>query len=258
VHSAPRERAKTSWARPHIPAYSCDVSTVVLVRHGRTAANATGVLAGWSPGVFLDDEGEAQVERVAQAISSVELNALITSPLDRTQQTAEAILAGQRASGYQPGFHVEPRVGECHYGEWTGRPLEELSSDPLWAAVQAHPSSVTFPGNAGESMAQMQLRATSAIREWNATLGPDALYCVVSHGDVIKAILADALGMHLDHFQRIQVDPASISIVHYSSLRPFVVRTNGSPDSLSGLAAQMDARRKAGSSDAPVGGGSGS
>ena len=233
------------------------MSTVVLVRHGRTASNATGVLAGWSPGIFLDDEGEAQVERVAHAMSSVELNALITSPLDRTQQTAEAILAGQRASGYQPGFHVEPRVGECHYGEWTGRPLEELASDPLWAAVQAHPSSVTFPGDAGESMAQMQLRATSAIRDWNATLGADALYCVVSHGDVIKAILADALGMHLDHFQRIQVDPASISIVHYSPLRPFVVRTNGSPDSLTGLAEQIAARRTAGSSDAPVGGGSG-
>lgn len=232
--------------------------TVVLVRHGRTGANASGVLAGWTPGVFLDEEGEKQAAAVASALGQISLTAVVVSPLDRTQQTAEAIMRLQRESGFDPGFHVDARVGECRYGSWTGRSLGELASESLWAAVQAHPSSVTFPGEEGESLAQMQHRATSAIREWNSTLGPDAVYCVVSHGDVIKAILADALGMHLDHFQRIQVDPASVSVVDYTPMRPFVVRTNGTPESLAPLVAQVVERRETGSSDAVVGGGSGS
>ena len=239
-------------------AYSGPMPTVVLVRHGRTGANATGVLAGWSPGVFLDDEGERQAQAVAVSLGDVELAAVVTSPLDRTQQTAEAILRLQQESGFAPAFHVDPRVGECRYGSWTGRSLSDLASEPLWATVQAHPSAVTFPGEDGESLSQMQHRATAAVREWNSVLGPDSVYCVVSHGDVIKAILADALGMHLDHFQRIQVDPASVSVIDYMPMRPFVVRTNGAPDSLQPLVAQIAARRQSGSSDAAVGGGSGS
>ena len=230
----------------------------MLVRHGRTGANASGVLAGWSPGVFLDDEGENQVRAVAEGLSVIALAAVVTSPLDRTQQTSEAILRGQRDAGHAPAFHVDPRLGECRYGDWTGRSLGDLAEEPLWKAVQAHPSSVTFPGDEGESMATMQHRATSAIRDWNLELGPEAIYCVVSHGDVIKAILADALGMHLDHFQRIHIDPASISVIDYAPLRPFVIRTNGTADSLAALAARIADRRDAGSSDAAVGGGSGS
>lgn len=216
------------------------------------------MLAGWTPGVFLDEEGEKQAHTVAGALSHVSLTAVVTSPLDRTQQTAEEIMRLQRESGFDPAFHVDARVGECRYGSWTGRPLSELASESLWPAVQAHPSSVTFPGDDGESLPQMQHRATVAVREWNASLGPEAVYCVVSHGDVIKAILADALGMHLDHFQRIQVDPASVSVIDYTPMRPFVVRTNGAPDSLAALVAQMAARREGGSSDAAVGGGAGS
>lgn len=230
---------------------------VVLVRHGRTAANASGVLAGWSPGVFLDDEGEQQARDVAGALGAIDLAAIITSPLDRTQQTSEHILREQKHAGRDPAFHVDPRVGECRYGDWTGKALSDLAGDALWKAVQAHPSSVTFPGDEGESMATMQHRATTAIRHWNDELGAEAVYCVVSHGDVIKAILADALGMHLDHFQRIQVDPASVSVIDYSPMRPFVIRTNGGADSLTPLARQIASRREAGSSDAVVGGGGG-
>jgi probable phosphomutase (TIGR03848 family) len=233
------------------------VSTVVLVRHGRTHANTSGVLAGWSSGVFLDEEGEEQVQRVAAALADIPVTAVITSPLDRTQQTAEAILAAQRAAGHSPQFHVEPRIGECRYGEWTGRALADLAQEPLWSSVQAHPSSVTFPGAEGESMLAMQHRATSAIREWNATLGEEALSVVVSHGDVIKAVLADALGMHLDHFQRIHIDPASLSVIHYTPHRPFVFRTNSSSESIGAFIQGVVHKRKAGSSDAEVGGGAG-
>lgn len=221
------------------------MATVVLIRHGRTTANAEGVLAGWSPGVFLDAEGEAQALRTARRLADTQFEAIIASPLDRTMQTADAL--GQ----VHPDVvrHVDERFGECQYGEWTNRKLSELAEEPLWRAVQAHPSSVTFPG--GESMTAMQHRAVSAIRDWNARLGDEAVYAVVSHGDVIKAVLADALGMHLDAFQRIQVDPCSVSVIRYSELRPFVVRVNDSGSELGSLKA------KSNGSDAAVGGGAG-
>jgi probable phosphoglycerate mutase len=159
-------------------------------------------------------------------------------------------------------------VGECKYGDWTGKPLKELAKDPLWPVVQAHPSAVTFPGPQGESMLDMQHRAVSAIREWNARLGKDATYLVCSHGDVIKAIIADSLGLHLDQCQRIIADPCSLSVIRYTTLRPFLLRLNdtgGGVDDL--LPRQEPADGGSGetgeggstseSSDAVIGGGAG-
>ncbi len=234
------------------------MTTVLLVRHGRTASNATGVLAGRSPGVGLDDTGVDQAMKAAERLAALRLEAIVSSPLERTRETAEAILAGQRRQGARgrsrPEIHLDERLIECDYGAWTGRELKDLARDPLWKVVQSHPSAVVFPE--GESMSQMQARAVAAIRAWNARLGDRAVYAVVSHGDVIKAILADALGMHLDQFQRIQVDPASVSVISYTETRPFVVRSNDIGGDLSGLAPSSRRRRR--SSDAPVGGGNGS
>lgn len=228
------------------------MSTVLLVRHGRTSANANGVLAGWTPGVVLDERGQEQAAAAGQRLAPLPLAALISSPLERTMQTAEAIAAAQRPDVAR---HVDDRFAECRYGDWTGRPLKELAKDPLWKVVQGHPSAMVFPGAEGESMTSMQHRAVSAVREWNATLGEKAVYAVVSHGDVIKAILADALGMHLDQFQRLQVDPCSISVVSYTAVRPFVVRMNDLGSDLAGLVPKPG--RKARGSDAAVGGGAG-
>ena len=138
------------------------MATVVLVRHGRTQANATGVLAGWSDGVLLDEHGQAQAAAVAQRLAGVTLAGIVSSPLERTRQTADAIASAHDARPLD--IHLDEHVGECHYGEWTGKELKKLAKDPLWKAVQSHPSSVTFPG--GESMTAMQQRATSAIRRW--------------------------------------------------------------------------------------------
>ena len=224
------------------------MATVVLVRHGRTKANVDGILAGWSPGVFLDEEGERQARELGERLAAVPLDAIVASPLDRTQQTADAIATRQP----QAARHADDRLGECRYGDWTGRSLADLAAEPLWPVVQAHPSAAAFPG--GEAMAAMQSRAVAAVRSWNAELGPEARYAVVSHGDVIKAILADALGMHLDAFQRIQVDPCSVSVVRYAELRPFVLRVNDS-GSLGSLAAKREGSVEG--SDAAVGGGAG-
>lgn len=230
------------------------MATVLLIRHGRTKANAEGVLAGWTPGVDLDETGREQARRLAERLAPVPLVAAITSPLERTIETADLMLGDREGIAR----HVDERVGECRYGDWTGGALKTLAKDPMWSVVQSHPSAAVFPGPEGESMAHMQHRAVSAVRDWNARLGADAIYAVVSHGDVIKAILADALGMHLDQFQRLRVDPCSVSVVDYTPLRPFVERSNDTGGSLAGLARPAKGRkRRRASSDAVVGGGAG-
>jgi probable phosphomutase (TIGR03848 family) len=230
------------------------VTTVVLLRHGRTTANTAGVLAGWTPGVRLDETGLTQVQAVAQRLAAVPLAAVVSSPLERCQQTAGAVVADRELE-----LQTDDRFGEARYGDWTGRPIKDLAKDPLWKIVQQHPSAAVFPGPEGEGLAQTQARAVAGVREWNAKLGPDAVWLACSHGDVIKAVLADAFGMHLDQFQRIVVDPASLSVVSYTETRPFVVRVNDTGGDVSGLIPPKKKRRsrRAAGSDAVVGGGAG-
>jgi probable phosphomutase (TIGR03848 family) len=229
------------------------VTTVLLLRHGRTTANTSGVLAGWAPGVHLDDIGHKQAADTAQRLRDLPLAAVVSSPLDRCRQTAEPVVADRAGTD----LALDDRLGECHYGDWTGRSLKDLAKDPLWKVVQQHPSGVVFPGAGGEALATTQSRAVAAVREWNEKLGPDAVWLACSHGDVIKAILADALGVHLDGFQRIVVDPASISVIQYTPMRPFVLKMNDTGAGLAGLAPPKRRRRRRASSDAVVGGGAG-
>jgi probable phosphoglycerate mutase len=235
-----------------------DVTTVLLVRHGLTATTGQ-LLTGWTPGVSLDDRGRAQAAALAARLAPVALAAIVSSPLERCRQTAESIAATR--NGHPVSVVEDPRLGECRYGDWTGKPLKELEKDPLWPVVQAHPSAVTFPGPEGESMLQMQHRAVSAVREWNSRLGKDATYLICSHGDVIKAIVADSLGLHLDQYQRIHADPCSLTVIRYTPLRPFLVRMNdvgGGVDDLLPRPADAAERRAGSESDAVVGGGAGS
>ncbi len=228
------------------------MTTVVLVRHGLT--HLTGpVLAGWTPGLHLDERGEKQAVAVAERLRPLPLAAVVSSPLDRCVDTAAAILAGRDSE-----LQVDERLGECRYGDWTGRPLKELGKDPLWKVVQAHPSAVVFPGPEGEALRDTQVRAVAAVRDWNSRLGPDATWLACSHGDVIKAIVADAMGLHLDQFQRIMIDPCSVTVIRYTELRPFVVRVNDTGGGVTDLLpARKKGRRRKASSDAPVGGGAG-
>ena len=228
------------------------MTTVLLVRHGLTDANASGVLAGWTPGVHLAERGKEQAMALAERLAKVPVAGIVSSPLERCQETAAALVGGRDIQ-----VDTDERLGECHYGDWTGQELKKLVKDPLWKVVQAHPSAAVFPG--GESLRDTQARAVAAVREHNAKWSGDATWIAVSHGDVIKAILADALGMHLDLFQRIVADPCSVSVVRYTELRPFVVRMNDTGGAVDDLLPPKSARRRRKpSSDAAVGGGAGS
>jgi probable phosphomutase (TIGR03848 family) len=202
------------------------VTTVLLLRHGRSTANSDGVLAGWTPGVSLDERGREQADDVAKRLADLPLAAVVSSPLERCQAMVQPLLKGRAGLP----LAIDDRLGECRYGDWTGRQIKELAKDKLWRVVQAHPSAVTFPGAGGESLRDMQQRAVAAIRDWDIRLtreaGPDAVWLACSHGDVIKAVVADALGLHLDLFQRITVDPGSVTAIRYTKLRPFLIRLN--------------------------------
>lgn len=228
------------------------MATVILVRHGRTGANASGVLAGRSPGVHLDDAGREQAAATATRLTEVPLAAVVSSPMTRCRETAAPI-----ASGRGLRVRTDRALIECDYGSWTGRPLKELAREPLWKTVQAQPAAAVFPD--GESLLAMAARAVHAVRRRDALLaaehGAEAVWVAVSHGDVIKAVLADALGTPFDLFQRVHVDPGSISVVRYTDARPYVLGVNTHAGDLGWLRPPRRGRRR--SADAPVGGGAG-
>jgi probable phosphomutase (TIGR03848 family) len=230
------------------------VGTVILLRHGRSTANTEGVLAGRNPGVALDEHGRAQAQTLVERLALLPLAAVVSSPLQRCRETLAPL-----AQARELEVTVDDRFTEMDYGDWAGRELRTLVKEPLWKVVQSHPSAAVFPG--GEGLATMQARAVAAIREWDAKLvtehGPQMLWLVCTHGDIIKAVLADALGMHLDGFQRIVADPCSISAVTYTEIRPFVQRINDCDDDLRSLVPAKRRRQRRLSSDATPGGSTG-
>jgi probable phosphomutase (TIGR03848 family) len=233
------------------------VTTLILLRHGRSSANVSGVLAGRTPGVELDDTGRAQAEKLVGRLDGVPVAEIVCSPMLRCEQTVAPLAT---ARDLTPA--TEPELAEVDYGSWTGSDLKNLVKEPLWKVVQAHPSAAVFPG--GEGLAGMQARAVAAVRRHDARIaaehGPTAVWVACTHGDVIKAVLADALATHLDNFQRIVVDPSSISVVHYTETRPFVVRVNDLGGDVAGLVPPKPKRRRKAtrrSSDAVVGGDTG-
>lgn len=211
------------------------MATVVLVRHGRSTANSAGVLAGRLPGTTLDEVGVEQARAAGARLVDVPLAGVLCSPSERCLETARAVLGGRHP---EPATTVHPGLDECDYGTWQGGRIADLAKEPLWELVQRQPSAATFPG--GESVRAMQQRAVEAVRAHDAAVeaehGPGAVWLAVSHGDVIKSLLADALGLHLDQFQRLHVDPASVSVVRYTRERPYVLATNTHAGDLGWLA----------------------
>lgn len=224
------------------------MATVILARHGRTSANATGVLAGRTPGVRLDEVGVEQAQLASARLEGLALSAAFTSPMERCKETSALLLSG---SGVKA--RVERGLNECDYGDWAGKPISELVQEDLWKVVQAHPAGVRFPS--GESMAEMSARSVAAVRRCDSRVaqehGDGAVWLAVAHGDIIKAVLADALGMHLDAFQRIVVDPASLSVIKYTPKRSYVLAMNSNAGSLAHLAQQGE------KPDRQLGGGAG-
>lgn len=201
--------------------------TVIVLRHGRSTSNTAGILAGRSEGVDLDERGREQAVGLIDRIGDLPIRALVTSPLLRCRRTVEPLAESLCLEPL-----VDDRLAEVDYGDWTGRKISELAGEALWGVVQSHPSAAVFPG--GEGLAQVQARAVATVREHDRRLAlelggedaADVLWLACTHGDVIKAVVADAYGMHLDGFQRITADPGSVSVIRYTQMRPFVLHVN--------------------------------
>jgi probable phosphomutase (TIGR03848 family) len=191
---------------------------VLLVRHGTTPTTGA-VLPGRAPGLHLAGAGLAQAEAVAARLAALpRIDAVYASPLERTRETARPIGAARDLA-----VKVERGLLECDFGEWTGRPLKELAKEPAWKTVQRYPSGFRFPG--GESFTEMSARITGTLQRL-VERHESGVVVAVSHADPIKAAVADALGTHLDLFQRINVSPCSVTAVHYGPGGPAVLAVN--------------------------------
>ncbi len=230
------------------------MAIVLLLRHGHSTANAAGVLAGWTEGVGLTDAGRAQAEGLAARLSPVGLVRAVSSPLERCRETAALAV---------PGLDVgtDERLGECHYGAWTGRALSEAAKDPLWRVIQDDPASATFPDSEdhrAESLGQMAERVVAGVRALDAEVeaehGRAAVWLAVSHGDPIKAVVAEAVGAGVAGLQRVRVDPGSVTVVHVAPTRMVLLASNTQAGDLGPLLA-LPTSHEAG--DSTVGGGAG-
>jgi len=176
---------------------------VVLVRHAHSTANLKGILAGRDNRVSLSPRGKEEAQQLAEYLSSIDFDAVFSSPLRRCLDTLAPYLSQSKKK-----VQIREELIEMEYGRWSGKPLSVLAKEDMWKTIQSRPSTVRFPG--GESFGEMSLRANQSVLD--EAKGHRRIL-VLSHGDVIKAIAAFHLGSPLDSFQRISIDPASISII---------------------------------------------
>jgi probable phosphomutase (TIGR03848 family) len=190
----------------------------LLIRHAVNDVMKSKRLAGWMPDVHINEEGRSQAEAVAERLRHLAIRAIYTSPLERTRETAEPL-----ARELNLEVQIREGLGEVKYGDWTGRSLEELAKLDVWRVVQLYPSGMRFPG--GEAIREMQARIVNEL-EAIAADHPRDIVAIFSHADVIKAALAHFLGVHLDLFQRIVINPTSVSVVQLTPYGPQVLRIN--------------------------------
>ncbi len=189
------------------PGHGGEVTTVLLVRHGLCDPVGRSI-AGRGPGVHLNPAGRGQVEALATVLARLPIAAIYAGPLERARETAAPL-------GQQLGLPIRlsEELDELDYGEWTGRTLQSLAEDPLWQRYNRERGAVRIPG--GETMGEVAARASRAMAAMCAAHA-GALVAAVTHGDVIRALLAVCAGMALDHMLRLEIAPGSVSVVRFS------------------------------------------
>lgn len=195
------------------------MTLLLLIRHGMNDW-VHGRLAGWTPGVHLNEQGQAQAQALAERLADLPIAAIYTSPLERAIETAKPIAATRGLP-----LRVIENIGEVRYGEWTGGELKELSKHELWPGVQFYPSGTRFPG--GETLGEVQNRAVAALDALRAQ-HPKEIIAAVSHADLIKLVISYYIGMHVDLFQRLVIDPCSLTAISFGPMGPRLVAFNDS------------------------------
>jgi len=193
---------------------------IILVRHGQNSMVGKR-LAGWLPGVHLNEVGKAQAAALAERLRAQQgkIHALYSSPLERTMQTAQYLAEAL-------ALPIEPleEIAEVRYGEWEGQSIHDLSKLDEWKIVQAFPSAMQFP--AGERMRDFQMRGIAAVEKIASRLEDKQRAIIVGHADIIKAIAAHYAGIHFDLFQRLVISPASMTIIGLTPYAPRLICLN--------------------------------
>lgn len=193
----------------------------LLARHAAPDL-AEGTLAGRMPGVYLSLQGQRQAQRLADRLVALPIAAIYSSPLERTLQTAQPL-----ASALKLPVQICESFAEIDFGDWTGKRFDELAADPRWQEWNTFRSSAALPN--GGMMLDVQLRAVTALQSLHRQHA-DQVVVIVSHGDVIKAVVAHYLGVPLDLFQRIEISPASVSVIALHGWGAQVLRLNDTGD----------------------------
>jgi probable phosphomutase (TIGR03848 family) len=229
------------------------MTRIVLLRHAHSSANAKAILAGRAPGVDLSDRGRKESQDVAKRLKEINFSLIRVSPMERCAQTIEPLIAHlSKSGGAKPIIEVESDLVEVDYGKWTGRKLSILSKDKAWKVVQNTPSAMYFPD--GEGLLDVQARAMRALNS-AANAPGTGVKLLVSHGDVIKSIVASVLGTHLDHFQKIVIDPASLTVLDFNGVDYRVLTLNSTTAPIADFLKEESSKKKGVS--ALLGGGSG-
>jgi probable phosphomutase (TIGR03848 family) len=203
------------------------MARIVLLRHAHSVANEKNLLAGRTAGISLSKTGKEQAKDLINRLGNIQFDEVAISPLQRCRETIDPWLD---ATGTKSRIVVDDSISEVDYGNWSGKTLASLRRKAQWKVVQDFPSQMTFPE--GESLLEMQGRALSGFYRLNAVKGKGPRL-LVSHGDVIKSIVAHCLGMHLDQFQRLVIEPASLTIIDTDSGTSRLVRFNDTKGFLS-------------------------
>jgi probable phosphomutase (TIGR03848 family) len=203
------------------------MARIVLLRHAHSVANEKNLLAGRTAGISLSKTGKEQAKDLISRLGTIQFDEVAISPLQRCRETIDPWLT---STGAKSRIVVDESVSEVDYGSWSGKTLSSLRRKAQWKIVQDFPSQMTFPE--GESLLEMQGRALSGFYRLNAVKGKGPRL-LVSHGDVIKSIVAHCLGMHLDQFQRLVIEPASLTIIDTDSGTSRLVRFNDAKGFLS-------------------------
>jgi len=191
---------------------------LLLIRHA-TNDWVKGRLAGWTTGVHLNAEGQQQAESLGKRLNTLPITAVYSSPLERAVETAQAV-----AQPHNLPVQIVEAMGEVRYGEWTGGELKELATHELWRGVQYYPSGTRFPG--GETLGEVQMRTITALNNLGEQYPDNQVVVVVSHADVIKLVVAYYIGMHIDLFQRLVINPASVTALLFEPMGPRLIAFN--------------------------------
>ena len=224
------------------------MTRILLIRHAHSVANQRGILAGRSDGVVLTEQGVSQSEELAKRLAGSKISKVHSSPLERCHLTIAPLLKSIPSKD-RPKIVVSQDLSEVDYGKWTGKKLSSLYRQKLWKVVQNRPSAMYFP--AGEGLAHVQVRAMRAV---HAAAAEGGLQVLVSHGDVIKSVVAAVLGTHLDNFQKIVIDPASITVLDFDGTDFRVLTLNNTATPIAEFAKMSNKKRPV---KALLGGGSG-